>query len=110
MCACTVTDQFGMQSTVKLAVIVVPDTVCLEEPAPSLPVIVTRYWSIGLLPGSAACQVATSVSVDPVGSRFAQLAVTPLGAEGGTVAGDVVTLIGVDAGLEPLVVVVTMVI
>jgi hypothetical protein len=110
LCACTVTDQFGMWSTVKLAVNVVPDTVCVEVPALSLPVIVTRYWSIGLLPGSAACQVATSVSVAPVGSRFAQLAVTPVGAEGGTEAGDVATLIGVDAGLDPLMVVFTTVI
>ena len=102
LCACTVSDQFGVQSTVKLAVSVVPDTVCVDVPMPSLPVMVTRYWSIGLLPGSAACQVATRVSVGPVGSGIAQLAVTPVGAEGGTVAGAVARVMEVDAGLEPL--------
>ena len=62
------------------------------------------------MPGTAAGQVATSVSVPPVGSRFDQLAVTPVGAEGGTVAGDDSRLMGADAGLDPLMHVVTTVI
>ena len=72
--------------------------------------IVTRYWSIGLLPGFGACHVAVRVSVLPEGSPAGQLAVTPVGAEGGIVAGDVFILIGVDAGLDPPMVVLTIVI
>ena len=74
----------------------------MEVPAPSLPVIVTKYWSIGLLPGTAAAQVATSVSVVPVGSKFDQLAMTLVAAEGGMVAGELVTLMGADAALDPV--------
>ena len=110
MCAFTVTDQFGMSSTEKLAVNVVPDTVCVTVPPPSLPVIVTVYWSIGLLPGTAAGQVAMMVSVVPEGSGFDQVAVTPVGADGATVAGDVVTLMGAEAGPDPLMLVTTTVI
>lgn len=40
LCACTVTVQFGIKSTVKYVVSVVPSTVCVNVPAPSLPVIV----------------------------------------------------------------------
>jgi hypothetical protein len=100
----------GRKSTVKLAVRVVPDTVCVNVPAPSLPTIVTKYWAIGLSPGTAACHVATSVSVVPTGSGFVQRAATPVGAEGGIEAAEVVTLIGVEAGLAPPRVVFTTVI
>ncbi|HZQ47213.1 MAG TPA: hypothetical protein VFC07_09385, partial [Verrucomicrobiae bacterium] len=47
LCPCTFTVQFGTQSTVKLAVSVVPDTVWVNVPAPSLPVIVILYSSTG---------------------------------------------------------------
>ncbi len=40
LCACTVTVQFGIKSTAKYVVSVVPPTVCVNVPAPSLPVIV----------------------------------------------------------------------
>src|SRR5690242_1676361 len=40
LCACTVTVQFGMKSTLKYVVSVDPSTVCVSVPAPSLPVIV----------------------------------------------------------------------
>jgi hypothetical protein len=82
----------------------------VNVPEPSLPKIVTWYWSIGLSPGMAACQLATSVSFVPVGSGFVQLAVTPVGAEGGTDATNVVTATGAEAALDPLMVVVTIVI
>jgi hypothetical protein len=91
----------------KYVVSVVPATEFVNVPAPSLPVIVTKYWSIGLLPGTAAVQDAISVSVAPVGSRFDQLAMTLVEAEGGIVAGDDVTLIGTESGLDPLMLVVT---
>lgn len=110
LCARTVTDQFGMWSTVNLAVSVVPDTVFVNVPASSLPIIVIWYWSIGLSPGTAACQVATSVSFAPAGSGSVQLARTLVGAQGATEAATVVTRIKVDAGLDPPIVVFTAVI
>jgi hypothetical protein len=50
------------------------------------------------------------VSVAPEGSGLLQLAVTPVGAAGATVAGDVVTLTGTEGGLDPPMVVFTTVI
>ena len=66
------------------------------------------YLSIGLSPGTAAFQVATRVAV--VAPTAVQRAVTPGGADGTTEAAAVVTLIGVEAGLEPPIVVFTTVI
>ena len=105
LCARTVIDQSGVQSTVKLAVSVVPDTVCLKVPAPSLPLIVISYWSTWLSPGTAALQVATSVAV--VAPCAAQCAVTPPGADGAIDAGTVVTSTGFDDRLDPPMVVLT---
>ena|SRR5215469_14631752 len=92
---------------VKLAVNVVPDTVCVKVPPPSLPVIITSYWSIGLSPGTAAFQVANRVA--GVTSCCNQRAVTPVGADGTTDAADVVTEIGLEATLDPSMVVLTTV-
>src|ERR1700722_16921504 len=99
-----------MSFTLKFAIRVVPDTVCVSVPPPSLPTIGTRYSSTGLLPGSAASQDTSSVSVSPEGSAINQLAVTTAGAEGGVVAEDVVTLIGAEAGPDPEIVAFTTVI
>ena len=94
----------------KLAERIVPDTEFVSVPAVSLLVIVTWYWSIGLLPGSGACQVAMSVLGPGSAFGLAHCAETPVGAEGGIVAGDVVTLMGVEAGPDPPMVVLTTVI
>jgi hypothetical protein len=110
LCARTITDQFGTKLTVKLAVSVVPDTACVNVPAPSLPRIPIWYWSTGLSPGTDAFQVATSVSVAPVGSSDAHPAVTPVGADGAIEAAAVVASIGIDAGLDPPMEVLTTVI
>lgn len=48
LCTRTVTDQFGMKSTEKEAVSVVPETVWVKLPPPSLAVIGIWDWSIGL--------------------------------------------------------------
>jgi len=100
----------GVKSTVKLAVSFVPNTVCLNVVPESLSRMLTSYSSIGLLPGTAAFQVATSVSVVPAGSVDAQWADTPVGADGAIEAGTVVTAIGLEAGLAPPIVVLTAVI
>ena len=94
----------------KLAVSVVPDTVCLNVPplSLSLPLIVISYWSTGLSPGTAALQVATSAAV--VAPWPAQCAVTPPGADGAIDAGTVVRVAGFDDGLDPPIVVFTTVI
>jgi len=110
LCARTVTDQLGLESTLKYAISVVPEIVCVSVPAVSLAVMVTRYWSTGLLPGLAASQMATSVLGPGSAFGFAQFAETPVGADGGIVAGTVVTLIGIEAGLDPPMVVLTTVI
>ena len=89
---------------------IVPETEFVSVPAPSLPVTVMRYWSTGLLPGTAACQEATSVLGPGSAFGLAQFAETPVGTEGGIVAGTVVTLMGVEAGLDPPMVVLTAVI
>jgi len=102
------TVQSGMKSTTKLAVSVVPDTVCVNVPPPSLPVIKTSYWSIGLSPGTAALQAVSSVAV--AAPCPAHRAVTPVGAEGKIDAAVVVMAIGVDAMLDPPMVVFTTVI
>lgn len=62
LCACTVTDQSGVSPTTKLAVRVDPEKAWAKVPPPSLPLIVIWYRSIGLSPGTAAVQPATSVS------------------------------------------------
>ena len=82
LCARTVTDQSGISLTIKLAVSVVPDTICVKVPPPSLPLIVISYWSTGLSPGTAAFQRAMSVAA--VVPTAAQRAVTPVGADGAT--------------------------
>jgi hypothetical protein len=99
-----------MKSTVKYAVNVVPETVCVAEPPPSLPLIVISYSSTGLFPGAAAFQVATIVSVVPLGSGTCQYALRLVGADGATVAALVVKFTGVDAGPVPPIVVLSTVI
>ena len=101
LCARTVMDQLGAVSTPKYAVNVVPETSCVNEPPPSLPVMVTSYSSTGLSPGTAAVHVTMIVSVEPEGSATAQLALTPGGADGATEAAAVVTMTGGDAGPVP---------
>lgn len=79
LCARTVTVQFGIESTLKYAVRVVPETVCVDVPAPSLPLMTISYSSTGLFPGRAAFQVAMIVSVVPLGSATCHCAVSPVG-------------------------------
>jgi len=67
-----VIDQFGTSSTLKYVVSVEPSTVLVNVPAPSLPVIVIRYWSTGLSPGTAGCQMEMIVLLVPCGFGFAQ--------------------------------------
>src|SRR5215469_2978043 len=100
-----------MKSTLlKYAVSVVPDTVCVNVPPPSLPLITIWYSSIGLLPGSPDCHVTVIESVVPLGSGTCHAATTLVGAEGRTVAGEVITLTGAEGGLEPAIVALTTVI
>ena len=58
------------QSAVKLAVSVVPDTYCVEVPAPSLPVIVTRYvGAVARISRRPSCG-RDGLKVAPVGSGY----------------------------------------
>ena len=98
LCAHTVTDQSEPKSTVKFDISVVPETLCVNVP-PSLLAIVIRYWSTGLLPGTAAVHSTTIVAV--VAPCADQKAVTPVGTDGAIEAATVVTVTGFDAAPGP---------
>ena len=95
----TVIVQSGMSLTENLAVSVVPDTVCVNVPPPSSPMIVIWYWSIGLSPGTAAAQVAMSMSPGRPGA--VQCAATPVGADGSVEAAWDEAGYALDGELEP---------
>ncbi len=95
--------QSKVSSTTNPALSVDPDTVCVNGPGttvpPSLTVMVIWYWSMGLSPGTAAVQLACSVSPGICGAVHS--AETFAGADGTMVLVGVETVTGLLGGLVP---------